>query len=491
MLANRILFSVLLAVASPLALPADDWVPIVRFADLDLGESQEISLADGRKVTLRLIALDESRDNFRQAVRSASVQIELNGIPLRLTAAMYHLPVSVKAAGVQIDCPVTQGHVSRSRGNNPWSLQKAARFRLWPAGSPLLKPGTFTHPVRQRWLANATQMANEAAYVNGDERPGSETIFYHYGLDFGGAEGLVDVVAATDVLVVSAAGETLSKHRRSPVAPRYDVIYIVDGRGWYYRYSHLKTIEVKPGQRVVQGQRLGLLGKEGGSGGWSHLHFDITSRMPSGEWGIQDAYAYAWESWIRENQPALIAVARPHHLAMIGEEIILDGSRSWSASGRIDRYQWTFLDGTTATGVGVARTYEKPGSYSEMLEVTDESGRTDRDFCIVQVVDPARPQELPPTIHAAHHPTTGIKTGEAVTFKVRTFRTEPTGETWDFGDGSPAVIVRSDANTEKLSPTGYAVTTHRYARPGRYVARVEHTNARGEQAVAHLPVEVE
>ncbi len=56
---------------------------------------------------------------------------------------------------------------------------------------------------------------------------------------------------------------------------------------------------------VKAGQRLGLLGKEGGSGGWTHLHFGISSRMPNGQWGAQDAYALAWEAHVKQYQPKL------------------------------------------------------------------------------------------------------------------------------------------------------------------------------------------
>ena len=82
------------------------------------------------------------------------------------------------------------------------------------------------------------------------------------------------------------------------------------------------------------GQKIGVLGKEGSSGGWSHLHFDIKSRQPSGKWGIQEGYAFLWEAYRREHRPQLIAVARPHHLIWAGEKVVLDGSRSWSAGAR-------------------------------------------------------------------------------------------------------------------------------------------------------------
>jgi len=94
-------------------------------------------------------------------------------------------------------------------------------------------------------------MANVPVFVDGGEVPSNKNIYYHYGLDFGGAEGLVDVVAAADGLVVSAGLEKLSGYEDAPVQPRYDVVYTQDVRGWFYRYSHLYKIDdsVKPGRK--------------------------------------------------------------------------------------------------------------------------------------------------------------------------------------------------------------------------------------------------
>ena len=47
---------------------------------------------------------------------------------------------------------------------------------------------------------------------------------------------------------------------------------------------------------------LGRSGKEGGSGGWSHLHFEIVSRQPSGEWGTQEGFAFLWEAYLEPVQ---------------------------------------------------------------------------------------------------------------------------------------------------------------------------------------------
>ena len=304
---------------------------------------------------------------------------------------------------------------------------------------------------------------------------------------------MVRVVAATDAQVVSVGETVLEGHRRdTPVAPRYDVVYLRDPRGWYYRYSHLKVIDdsLVPGRYIAQGDPIGLLGKEGGSGGWSHLHFEIKCRQPSGEWGTQEGYAFLWQAYQQQYQPDLIAVARPHHLVFTGEEVLLDGSRSWSRSGQVAGYQWLFGDGSVASAATVRRTYETPGRYSEVLRVSDDAGNLDYDFAVVIVVDREHPDRLVPSIHPNYFPTRDLHPGDPISFKVRTFNTTDGFETWDFGDGSPPVEVRSDGNAVKLAADGYAVTIHRYAQPGDYIARVERTNAFGVTAVGHLHVRV-
>jgi hypothetical protein len=468
--------------------------PLLRTVDLNVGQQCEVELSSGKTATVKLLDLQETRDTLRNAVREARVTVEVNGRKATLVAAYYRLPVTV--GDVQIDCAVTKGCVRE--GRNPWELDADARLRLWPAGSPWIRPETFTYPANQRWFASDTQMANDPVYVDGGEVPANKSIYYHWGLDIGGAEGLVDVFAATDGLVVSAGKEVLdSEEHRSRISPRYDVIYILDARGWYYRYSHLHSIDasVKPGARVEQGQKIGVLGKEGGSGGWSHLHFDVSGPQPSGRYGIIEGYAFLWQAYHGKHQTKLQAVARPHHVAWAGDPVTLDGTRSWSSEGprQIKSYEWILSDGTTTTGATVKRTYDRSGCYNEILKVTDEEGRIDYDFAVVQVVDRQKPDEVPPSIHPVYFPTLGVKAGDEVTFKVRSFRIgrEEGHELWDFGDGSPAVQTQSDGNAEVHAEDGYAVTTHRYEKPGHYLVSVERTNDRGQTATGRLHVRVE
>lgn len=464
--------------------------PLVLHASADflIGETLDVTLVDGSKAKVTLHKLEETVDEVNGAVRRAEVTIDVNGERATLGSGNYRLPAPV--GGLQVDCPVTKGYQAKGNNKSIWGLLKDARLRFWPAGSPWIPPGTFGYPARQRWFAGLTQMGNEPVYVDGGDLPLKKSIYYHYGLDIGGPEGLVDVVAATEGLVVSSGTQVLDgPGREKPVASRYDVVYLLDARGWYYRYSHLKFIEadIRPGVRVRKGQKLGVLGKEGGSGGWSHLHFDITRRQPSGLWGIEEGYAFLWQAALEEHPRELTAVARPHALIWAGQKAVLDAGNS---RGKDLRYEWTFTEGGRSGEPRLERIYEKPGVFCETLKITDAAGRVDYDFMIVQVCDRATPDKPPPTVHAAYAPTTGIRPLDPVVFKVRTFRDTEGGETWDFGDGSKPVTVKSDGNKDMHAAMGYAETIHKYEKPGLYLVSVEHTSAGGVKATARLLVRV-
>ncbi|MCP4171193.1 MAG: alpha/beta hydrolase fold domain-containing protein [Fuerstiella sp.] len=466
--------------------------PLLRVIDLSIGETQSVRMSDGTQSIVKLVSIDEHRDSLRGAVRRAEVTVEVDGRTHQLVSATYNLPTVT--GKVQIDCSITRGYNANGTASS-WGLQKDARLRLWPAGSPWIRPNSFAYPVRQRWFATHTQMANVPTYVDGGESPERKNIYYHSGLDIGGTEGHAEVIASTDGLVVSAGLDVLPEHRdNTPVRPRYDVVYILDSRGWYYRYSHLKEIDerIRVGRIVSMRDRIGLLGKEGGSGGWSHLHFEIKARQPSGEWGTQAGYAFLWQAYLEQYQPSTIAVARPHHFIRTGESVTLNASKSWNSSGNPLAYRWSLHDGKTSNEPQLTRKYDVAGMYSEVVKVTDESGNAAYDFAIVQVVDDdERTDRLPPTIHPTYAPTFDIRPNDPVRFTVRSFRTTAGRELWNFGDGSPNVSVKSDGNRVKLSPDGYAVATHRFRESGDYIVRVERTNQFGLKATGHIHVRVE
>jgi len=455
-------------------------VPFV-VADMQSGESRSIALTNGVAVPVQISAVEETRDGLQSAVREARVRAVVDGVKIELRCANYELP---RPAGrVQVDCPVTGGYMSNSTDDH-WGLRAAVRLRLWPAGSPWMTPGEMGYPLKQRWFLTHTQMGNEPTYVDRGEQRTRKKVYYHSGLDLGGPEAMAQVVAATDGVVVSLGKEVMPEHKTgTPVAPRYDVIYLRDSRGWYYRYSHLYSFDssIELGATVSKGDSLGILGKEGGSGGWSHLHFEIKSRQPSGEWGTQEGFAFLWEAYIRDYKPDVIAMARPHRYAKVNETVALDGARSWVREGK-PSYRWRLSDGRTAMTPQLTMQYTKPGTYSEVLEVKDARGRVAYDFATVNVYGDTDPI----TINASYFPSLQVKAGQTVTFKVRTFGLTSGEETWDFGDGSPRRSTQSDGNAVKLAKDGYAVITHTYDKPGDYIVTVKN----GSAATTHLWVPV-
>ena len=181
--------ALMLCVAGRSLMAAESWPPAIeplfQTVDLNVGDSCDVKLSDGKSATVKLLDLKETRDDLRQAVRAAFVSVEVEGQKATLAAGNYHLPIVV--GNVQIDCAVTKGYVQANE--NPWALEKDARLRLWPAGSSWVQPGTFQYPVRQRWFASHTQMANEPTYVDGGENPAKKKIYYHCASTSAGRKG--------------------------------------------------------------------------------------------------------------------------------------------------------------------------------------------------------------------------------------------------------------------------------------------------------------
>lgn len=61
-------------------------------------------------------------------------------------------------------------------------------------------------------------------------------------------------------------------------------------------------------------------------------------------------------------------------------------------------------------------------------------------------------------------------------------------ETWDFGDGTPSVVVQSDGNVVQFAKDGYAQTVHPITHAGLYLAHVQGTDRHGFIATDRLKV---
>lgn len=481
-------FAALLSLA-PARLGAADAV-LHRTLDLNTGETQQVTLGKGTKVQVKLVGVEEQRDPVIASLASALVTVEINGQRGQVTCGNYHLPVVI--GGVQVDAPAVGAYMKDS-GFDWWVLQKEARIRVWPAGSPWVKPGSFLYPAKQRWFASMTWYSSEPVWRN---RPPAAKVYYHAGMDISGAEGMIEVVAATDGFVLSRGTEVAPGAPHPAVKERYDVVYVLDSRDWAYRYSHLISIDpaVRAGGRVKQGQRIGYIGKEGTSGGWTHLHFHVESLQASGKWGVEDSYAFLWQAYREQYNPPVMAVARPHQKVLVQKPVTLDASRSWAREG-VRSFEWTLSDGTTAQGPTVQRVYDRPGFYSEVVKVTDSAGNFDYDFATVFAFAGPPSQDtalLAWWVHATYAPTMGIKPGDPVVFRSRAFNFPTGADTFDFGDGTPPVSAASNVDPAQHAANGYGMVVHHYQKPGVYLVRVTRQHpTTGWTATQHLRVHVE
>ncbi len=83
-----------------------------------------------------------------------------------------------------------------------------------------------------------------------------------------------------------------------------------------------------------------------------------------------------------------IADAGADQIAAPNQELTFDASGSLDPDGKIDKYEWNFGDGKTASSVKTTHAFAKPGVYTVNLKVADNTGHAnavDYDQIIVRV----------------------------------------------------------------------------------------------------------
>ncbi|MDH7505022.1 MAG: PKD domain-containing protein [Candidatus Acetothermia bacterium] len=162
------------------------------------------------------------------------------------------------------------------------------------------------------------------------------------------------------------------------------------------------------------------------------------------------------------NRPPVAAFTFSPSEPLVEELVIFDGSSSTDPDGKIIRFDWSFGDGFTGEGQTASHKYEKAGSYTVRLTVTDDrlaQGTAEKD---VVVREEPRPLPVADFSYWPLDPTTedeiqfmdqsSAQDGEIVAWR------------WDFGDGATA---------EVQSPS------HRYAKSGTYTVTLSVTDDRG------------
>ncbi|NOZ22546.1 MAG: hypothetical protein GXP25_15800 [Planctomycetes bacterium] len=185
--------------------------------DLAVGETVEVALDDGKAHQIKLVSVDEPPCAVRGVIRFPKITVDVDGEQADVPAALYHMPQVVN--GVRIGCSVTRG-VAEAVGRNQdvYALDKDARIRCWDPDAPLFDDPPLVYPVKQRWFASMTQMANERCFVNACESPPKkpdEYVYHHYGMDFGGHDRAVPIVAAHAGIVVVRGEPRISTTRHA------------------------------------------------------------------------------------------------------------------------------------------------------------------------------------------------------------------------------------------------------------------------------------
>lgn len=142
-----------------------------------------------------------------------------------------------------------QGNSGSNSGNQGSDQQVSAKGMIWP-------------------VASCTRITSYFGYrVDPITGEADGTLSNHKGIDIALPGG-----ALAGAPVSAAAGGTVIIARRSTSAGNWIILY--HGNSTYTVYMHLQSLNVSEGDRVSQGQTIGLVGNTGWSTG-AHLHFEV------------------------------------------------------------------------------------------------------------------------------------------------------------------------------------------------------------------------
>jgi len=398
---------------------------------LDLNETFSYKLKSGAERVVRLVSVKEQRDGVTKFVRRAEVRVEIDGHPLDLVCAPYVMPTETRRLRLLVDTTSGWGNVS-----------KRAQLSLWDAGDPIVDVKRFGFPLRNFGLfSHGSQAYNEPVHLGaGDGDQGGTRCYHDYGFDMAGYEGREEVVSATAGKVVMFWPS------------REDICSVViqDDGGFHWEYAHLNSFSPKivMNARVALGQKLGMLGKTGPSGNFSHSH--LGSYLTRHDLDVDNRdrrlnlYPWLVAAYQAQHAKGLVAIARPHHQVLTGETVDFDGSNSlvWGR-GKIVEWRWVFPDGEAVKQAKARKKFDRPGAYVAALWVKDDKGTEDVDFCQVKVYSRPTPEPAMPHIFMTYTPTQNIRVNQPVTFRFWFQGSGGGPMKVDFGDGTQVADYRS------------------------------------------------
>lgn len=408
-----------------------------QFVYLNPGETHFFRLRDGSEKRIQLVSVKEYQDSVIHLTRWAEVKIDIDGKPIELTCSPYCLPTETQGIRIQADT------------TSAWlDIPKRVQFSVWDAQDPVVDTNLFCFPLPEyRLFSHGVQSYNEPVHLgHRDGDPEGQRFYHNYGVDLAGYEGRQKVVSCMDGVVVQ-------------VNPQEGDLSIRDDRGFILYFGHLDSIltNISVGSRVHRGQWVGMLGKRGASGNFSHLHIGaFLSQTAMAEGNLnRNLNLYPWliAAYQKESDIPLYAVARPHYTVLTGESACFDGSNSISIQANTTSFRWEFHDGTIVNGPKVDKVYDKAGCYSACLWIEDNHGNRDVDFCTVKVFSRSGPEDVIPTLFVTFYPSAGIFVEDPVNFRIWPQGEEIENIRIDFGDGTMIQNYRPDSAVTHIFKT--------------------------------------
>jgi len=419
-----------------------------RIVALNPGEAYRFALNGGSTRTIRLVSVNERRDSVVGLLRRAEVRVEIDGQPLDLVCAPYVMPT--ETAGLRLQADTMTGWTN---------MPKRVQFSIWDARDPIVDTSRFRYPIKDfRLFSHDMQAFNEPLHVGlGDGDPEGLKGYHNYGVDLAGFDGGEEIVSATEGDVV----------RFWPSGKDVCSVTVRDASGFLWGYVHLSSFapQVALGTHVSLGQKLGVLGKTGPSGNFSHLHFgsyiadgDPATNSPKRNEKL-NLYPWLVTAYQAERPKEPLAVARPHHVVLTGEKEVFDGSNSLAFGGRrIVDWRWVFQDGRTVHEAKAEKSFDRPGTFVATLWVKDDQGAEDVDFCQVKVFSRRNQENAMPHIFMTHTPTENIRPGQPVRFRF-----------WFQGNGGGPMTVDFDGGTRVNDYRSYSDLVHRFDKGGIHI----------------------
>jgi murein DD-endopeptidase MepM/ murein hydrolase activator NlpD len=440
--------------------------------ELNVGESHHVSFVkDGKTLsrTIKLISITpffEPNYWFSDSPKTyskAEIKIEVSGEPFTLIHRPYEMPA--KCNGLRLYVETIKEWAEAAEIADLKNVRKQVRLSVTSADDSW-GPGNMTFPiVDYRWKA-AVYQNTWSALVPYNLR------YYHRGEDYG---------AIPDRLTVAAPFD--GKVTRTPL-PNGDGasnrVGIVNKDGVVFEIAHMNTETILPvaaiGKSIKRGTPVGKTGMTWGGKKSQHsdphVHFDLHySKITLG------SYPYLVEAYLNTYPDTVIAVAGNYLYSVPGRPVTLDATRSITRPGeKIEKYTWTLHDGEQSDSSVVQRLYDKPGLYTEELQVVTASGASDRDFVQVRVYDTAHARDVSYG-WAYYYPVRNIHPNTDVLFWNRLYNTAAP-VIINFGDGTPLQEIGDEL-------------THRYASPGRYVVTLSSSGKMKEPVTVKMEVVVE